>query len=177
MNTTALAGLQTLGAQLRSAAAWGFLPGVAATAQQSAVVVGTAIVNGIRAGIQQQTPALLAEAAGLAARIAAIMRAALAIRSPSQVFMEIGGQVVMGLARGIDQPEPIAAALSGLTQGLTRQIGQLGTDMASSGGGGGATTYQITVQVPVEVLREEGRLQTHAEQFGEALMQQLRRLR
>lgn len=98
------------------------------------------------------------------------------IFSPSQVFADIGKNITAGLAVGIDNPmanEAMLNVLSSLktdTQAVVPAIGGGG----SSGANGGGNTYQVTVQVPAEILRNEPQLQANANQFADEFMKRVR---
>ncbi|MBU2342227.1 MAG: hypothetical protein KKE77_13420, partial [Alphaproteobacteria bacterium] len=79
----------------------------------------------------------------------------LGIKSPSRVFMEMGGHVAGGLALGIDRRGPTAMASARRLAAGVAGAAALGTGapLAAGGGGsmggvGGAPVYQITVNVP-----------------------------
>ena len=71
-------------------------------------MIGTAITEGISAGIDSAKSGLIAKLTGLAELLPASVRSLLGIHSPSRVFAELGGYTVEGLAQGIDQGAPMA---------------------------------------------------------------------
>lgn len=71
---------------------------------------GINAARGMLAGLKSQRAQLLGIAARLGKDIAAAVRKALKIKSPSEVFRDIGANTVLGMARGIDDN---TAALTG----------------------------------------------------------------
>lgn len=65
--------------------------------------LGTAAIAGLTQGINEAAPAAISAAQAVANRVAAIMRSALRVNSPSKVTMAIGNSVDEGLALGMRQ--------------------------------------------------------------------------
>ena len=111
------------------------------------VNIGSAIVDGMIAGMNARLPDLIKATQAIGAMLAAIMRASLGVSSPSKVTMTIGEQVAEGLARGIENGndrvvvsarqlgDRVASAVNdgvggidgqGLTDGVTTMLGKVG---------------------------------------------------
>ena len=80
---------------------------------------GAQIANGMVAGIQGGIPSVTAAAQSLAAAASAAARAELGIKSPSRVFMAIGGYTAEGFYNGMNEGfKPVM----GLAQDLSKQV-------------------------------------------------------
>lgn len=114
--------------------------------------VGAQAVNGIRAGIAAQRPALDADVRSLVGSIPTTSQEALAIRSPSRVMADAVGQhIPTGIALGIDRGRgPLDEAMGSLVS-----PGDVGG--AGLGGGRGVTIGTITIQVGAGATEETGR--------------------
>ncbi|MEK0431083.1 MAG: hypothetical protein RL139_887, partial [Gemmatimonadota bacterium] len=114
--------------------------------------VGAQAVNGIRAGIAAQRPALDADVRSLVGSIPTTSQEALAIRSPSRVMADAVGQhIPTGIALGIDRGRgPLDEAMGSL-------VGPGDVGGAGLGGGGGVTIGNITIQVGAGATEETGR--------------------
>lgn len=73
-----------------------------ATVTGPGVSIGSAIIDGMIAGMNARLPDLITATQLIAAQMAQTMRESLQVRSPSRVTMTIGEQVAEGLARGIE---------------------------------------------------------------------------
>ena len=114
--------------------------------------VGAQAVNGIRAGIAAQRPALDADVRSLVGSIPTTSQEALAIRSPSRVMADAVGQhIPTGIALGIDRGRgPLDEAMGSL-------VGPGDVGGAGLGGGRGVTIGSITIQVGAGATEETGR--------------------
>jgi hypothetical protein len=114
--------------------------------------VGAQAVNGIRAGIAAQRPALDADVRSLVGSIPTTSQDALAIRSPSRVMADAVGQhIPTGIALGIDRGRgPLDEAMGSL-------VGPGDVGGAGLGGGRGVTIGSITIQVGAGATEETGR--------------------
>ena len=72
------------------------------------VEIGSSIVSGIWAGVSGAWGWVMAQIQGLVNRIPEGVRKLLGISSPSTVFMEIGQNIMLGLAQGITENTPKA---------------------------------------------------------------------
>ena len=101
--------LDTIGKSMTQAVADGTSAGAGT---QAGIEIGQAITTGIQVGMFLAFPKLLATAVTIATTVAAVMRSALDIKSPSRVTHEIGFQVAMGLSDGIaaGQAQAVTAA-------------------------------------------------------------------
>lgn len=167
MSASARAGLQQTAATLQNG--WGFMDGVAATARGQSVAVGQAIGDGIRQGVLNATGGIIAAVQSMVASAIAAANDGLGIASPSRVFMEIGGQVVAGLAQGVGQQDGLIRAMDGLAGAMA---GNFASQSIPVGGQG--STYHLNVSVPPELLRDGAGVYRNGEAFGEAIMSALR---
>lgn len=115
--------------------------------------IGSAIIGGLKAGLQRGAIGLLAYAAQLAARVAAAFAGALRISSPSRVFRDYGEDItdglVLGMQSGRREVQNTAAglidqdALANINTPLGRMVGQdapaARSDRAAQNWGGGIT--------------------------------------
>ncbi len=77
--------------------------------------VGRSAMSGLNAGLNAGSGAVLATANRIANQVAATMRKALDINSPSKVMAEVGRWIPEGLAVGIDKHAPVAYWVSGIS--------------------------------------------------------------
>jgi hypothetical protein len=114
--------------------------------------VGAQAVNGIRAGIAAQRPALDADVRSLVGSIPTTSQEALAIRSPSRVMADAVGQhIPTGIALGIDRGRgPLDEAMGSL-------VGPGDVGGAGLGGGGGVTIGTINLTLGAGATEETGR--------------------
>jgi hypothetical protein len=114
--------------------------------------VGAQAVNGIRAGIAAQRPALDADVRSLVGSIPTTSQDALAIRSPSRVMADAVGQhIPTGIALGIDRGRgPLDEAMGSL-------VGPGDVGGAGLGGGGGVTIGTISLTLGAGATEETGR--------------------
>lgn len=101
----------------------------AAAAQQRSILIGNQVGDGLAIGMQQKTAKVQAAAAGLAAAAQIKARQDLKVRSPSRVFMQIGGFISEGLALGITRG---AGAPSGALGTLANGLAGAGTTRMSA---------------------------------------------
>ena len=115
--------------------------------------VGAQAVNGIRAGIAAQRPALDADVRSLAGSIPTTATEALEIRSPSRVMADaVGRYIPEGIALGIEAGRgPLDQAMGSLVS-----PGDVGT-AGGLGGGRGLSIENLTIQVGAGATEETGR--------------------
>ncbi len=100
--------------------------------------IGTAIINGIVAGIQSAPGAILSALSGIVNGAIDAIKRQLGIASPSTVFAAIGGNMMAGVAMGIAQNASLPlGALSGVMGALSGMGGQGSAGMVA----GGAASY------------------------------------
>lgn len=89
--------------------------------------IGSQMASGMASGIYAGGYGVAAAARSIAANAAAAARAALDIRSPSRVFMQIGEYTGQGLADGIESmSKTVAKVSSGLADAAVRGMGSIG---------------------------------------------------
>ncbi len=167
MSASARAGLQQTAAALQNG--WGFMDGVAAMAHGQSVAVGQAIGDGIRQGVLNTTGGIIAAVQSMVSSAIAAANNGLGIASPSRVFMEIGGQVVAGLAQGVGQQDGLIRAMDGLSGAMSANFVPQPIPVNGSG-----STVQVNVSVPPEYLRDGAGVYRNGEAFGEAILSALR---
>lgn len=113
--------------------------------------VGAQIVNGMRAGIAQQRPALDSDVRSLAMSVPATSQESLQIRSPSRVMADAVGQYIpQGIALGIDRGRgPLDEAMGSLVS--PRDVGGAGL------GGRGVNIGTINLTLGAGANEETGR--------------------
>lgn len=116
--------------------------------------VGAQAVNGIRAGIAAQRPALDADVRSLAGSIPTTATEALEIRSPSRVMADaVGRYIPEGIALGIEAGRgPLDQAMGSLVS-----PGDVGTAGGLGGMGRGLSIENLTIQVGAGANEETGR--------------------
>lgn len=116
--------------------------------------VGAQAVNGIRAGIAAQRPALDADVRSLAGSIPTTATEALEIRSPSRVMADaVGRYIPEGIALGIEAGRgPLDQAMGSLVS-----PGDVGTAGGLGGEGRGLSIENLTIQVGAGATEETGR--------------------
>lgn len=135
--------------------------------------IGTSIVNGIKQGVNDAWDGFTSWLSDKASGIKDFIKDPLGIFSPSRVMMDIGANIVEGLARGLENTLPVDRAMMDLAGSLT---GQAHLMVSPSGlGGGGTVTNYFTIQVPVteDVLRRYPDAREYANTVGEGLEQRL----
>lgn len=114
--------------------------------------VGAQAVNGIRAGIAAQRPALDADVRSLVGSIPTTSQEALAIRSPSRVMADaVGRYIPEGIALGIE------AGRGPLDQAMGSIVAPGDVGGAGLGGGGGVTIGTINLTLGAGATEETGR--------------------
>ncbi len=123
---------------------------------------GSQLMSGLMSGIQSQAGAIFSYLNTLADAVNNVMRSAFRIHSPSEMFAEIGGQLIAGLAQGLEKITPVQAALGSLTSTIPAMMpsGVMGAPM---------TQNQITIEVSVPISAETMRQNPIAQQYGETL--------
>lgn len=124
---------------------WGRLIGAFSNVELTFSGIGTAIVNGLKAGITGAWEALLAQIRSLASMLPQVVKDRLGIRSPSRVFAQLGGHVADGFALGIEGGTGgVRSAIGSMVD-----VGAVGARAASRARGGGAPlALTINVQAP-----------------------------
>ena len=123
----------------------------AASAQQRSILMGNQVGDGLAIGMQQKTGRVKAAADSLAAAAQGQVRQKLQIKSPSRVFMAIGGHISSGLAEGIDRtrraPMRSAARMAAgvAAAGATSLQGAGGTGGTGGGASGGQGPITLNV--------------------------------
>jgi len=107
------------------------------------LAIGSAIVDGIIAGIKAKWAALKSTVTGLGQETVGWLKDTLGIKSPSRVFMEIGGYTMQGLEQGIagGQGAPLAAIAR-----MARQFTAAGAGLMR---GAGAAMANIDTRPPL----------------------------
>ena len=87
-------------------------------------IIGGQIIDGLWRGISERWKALKARVASIADGIAGVFRKETDTHSPSRVFARLGGDLMAGLALGLEQRMGVPLAqMQALTAGLTRTAG------------------------------------------------------
>lgn len=121
---------------------WGRLIGAFSNVELTFSGIGTAIVNGLKAGITGAWEALLAQIRSLASMLPQVVKDRLGIRSPSRVFAQLGGHVADGFALGIEGGTGgVRSAIGSMVD-----VGAVGARAASRARGGGAP-LALTINV------------------------------
>lgn len=116
--------------------------------------IGRQSINGLIGGLKTKEPELLAEARRIGEAVAAELRRALQVRSPSQVTKEIGMEVARGLAVGMNDGSRLVVASAGdLGMGAVPDMGP----RSSSGGTIVYNNYTVNVQSLAGDKRQIGR--------------------
>lgn len=116
--------------------------------------VGAQIVNGMRAGIAQQRPALDADVRSLAQSVPSTAQESLAIRSPSRVMADaVGRYIPEGIALGIETGRgPLDRAMGSLVS--ANDVGGAGL---GGGGGRGVTIGELHINLGAGGSEQSGR--------------------
>ena len=123
---------------------WGRLIGAFANVELTFSGIGTAIVNGLKAGISGAWEALLAQLRSLASMLPQVVRDRLGIRSPSRVFAQLGGHVADGFALGIEGGTGgVRSAIGSMVD-----VGAVGARAAGAARGGAPLALTINVTAP-----------------------------
>jgi len=83
---------------------------IAPTLAKKANQIGDALIEGIKSGLESAWEGLKAKVNEVIGRLPAAVRKFLGISSPSKVFMEIGSDIIAGLAQGIEAEGPEAVS-------------------------------------------------------------------
>lgn len=95
--------------------------------------VGKDIIDGLWDGLKSKIEWLKEKAAGIADALPAVVKKILGIESPSKVFAEIGGNVMIGLGEGIaDNHKKALSPLQKVTDDMLISIKKSVTEMANS---------------------------------------------
>lgn len=124
--------------------------------------LGRAIVDGMTGGIYGLLSRLFGAGSAMGTAVEDGARTTTKTHSPSQLFDELGGDLVDGLTNRLNTdkgPEMAAAAMIGSPADLAQDARQAGTRMGRSaaGGAGGRDTYHIVINAPsgrAEDIRE-----------------------
>lgn len=104
---------------------------------------GANIVQGLWDGIQNKWGAFKDWLSGMAAGIAKTVENALGIKSPSRVFMAIGGYTMQGLRNGMESASGKAIAIAGK---IAKRISAVGTPQMAFAGYAGHGTSNMPAQ-------------------------------
>jgi TP901 family phage tail tape measure protein len=136
-------------------AGWAYVTNLLGGAANWMSSIGRQMMNGLLSAINPM--ALATKLVDVAKNGISRFKAFLGIKSPSRVFMEMGGHVAGGLALGIDRRGPTAMASARRLAAGVAGAAALGTGAPLAAGGAGAAslapsagdTYQITIhQLP-----------------------------
>jgi len=159
------------------------IQGVFAGAGDWLVSAGKNIVNGLINGIKSAIGGAISAASDLASSVTKAAQSALNIHSPSRVFADIGKNVVLGFAQGIDNNAALASNSMGSMlgsvggQGTSSPSGSLGSlDSAQMKGGNSIVNNinSITIGSEVDADRVIQRLTGDQEVIGKGLVPQTR---
>lgn len=155
----------TIKAAFATAAAW--LSGLAS----KFLGYGKALMDGLVNGISSRIAAIKSMITGVGQKVAGWFRNVLGIRSPSRVFMALGGHIASGLAVGIERgsgsalnaARTMATGVAGASMATTAMAspggvagaGMATTAMASAGARAGAATVHIG-QIKISVQAQPG---------------------
>jgi hypothetical protein len=124
--------------------------------------IGVDIVEGLRLGIVEKFEAVKKTFADSWEALKASARDAFGIKSPSRVFKEYGGQIMAGLANGIEEGTPEArAAMDQMAgdmggDGLLDQLAKMKGDLAGVGKVGAAAFESIGAQIGAGIKQGKG---------------------
>ncbi|MFI2078585.1 phage tail tape measure protein [Streptomyces triculaminicus] len=111
---------------------------------------GIKSAEGLVRGLESQQKKIEAQMLKIAKSMQSAIKKALGIRSPSQVFADLGQYIPQGLAQGISDAAHHATSaaknLAGAVAGSGR-VGAPGVALAAGAGGGGSVHYHFTFQV------------------------------
>lgn len=97
--------------------------------------IGTNMVDGVMAGVEERMPAMLEQVQSMANQAAQTARDALDIRSPSRVFHQIGTFIGEGLAGGINDSASLASkAVVDATDGARQASLSVASDIVGAMG-------------------------------------------
>lgn len=116
-----------------------FISGVAETIGAKASSLGSRIIDGIVNGIRAGVSAVVSAITDVANSAVSAAKSALKIKSPSQVFANIGSMVSQGFVKGVDQ--------NAATNAMAFAATPAATPGAFAGGAGGGTRNSITIAV------------------------------
>jgi hypothetical protein len=124
--------------------------------------LGRAIVDGMTGGIYSLLGRLFGAGGAMGSAVEDGARTTTKTHSPSQLFDELGGDLVDGLTNRLNNdtgPEMAAAAMLGSPADLSQDARQAGARMGRSaaGGAGGGNVYHIAIHAPsgrAEDIRE-----------------------
>lgn len=152
------------------------IQGVFAGASGWLVSAGQNIVNGLVSGIKGAIGGALKAAADLGAGIKKAAESALGIKSPSTVFAEIGKNVVLGFAGGVEKNADVATNSLGSMFGASSpsfsspSVGSLGSlDSSAVSGGNVYNINSITIGSEVDGDRWLRKLTQNQEIIGKGL--------
>lgn len=130
---SAMASEAVAAVQAMAAAIWAEIKAVAARALEEAKKIGQYIVDGIKAGINEQWEGLKKRVQEMADLLPEWLRKRLDIRSPSRVTKEIGGHVVDGLIVGMqDREDGLITQAQRLGDVLTDTLGNVSADIGDA---------------------------------------------
>ena len=109
----------------------------AQTVYQTAIGIGSNLINGIIAGLQGGLPGLLGVVAQVALATTAGAKGGFKVASPSRVWRdEIGYQLPAGAAKGIEKGKPLMLRAAASTAANTNAAGRATSSITTAGPGG-----------------------------------------
>jgi phage-related protein len=95
------------------------------------VTIGGNILNGLKKGIMEKAQEVWNKVKEVASSLASAATSALQEKSPSKVFMKIGGYVMEGMAIGLDKKTPmVESAMDAMTNMVTKKVPEPEIDLA-----------------------------------------------
>lgn len=110
--------------------------------------IGTSIINGLIGGIRSGWDQLLKDWQGLVGMLPSSFKLWLGIKSPSRVFMAMGGHLTEGLAQGIDRGRSGPLRAVGRMAGAVAGAGAMslaGPSFATTGSGAAGRAGGVTI--------------------------------
>jgi phage-related protein len=87
------------------------------------VTIGGNILNGLKKGIMEKAQEVWNKVKEVAGSLASAAKSALKDKSPSRVFMEIGGYVMEGMAIGLEKKTPmVESAMDVMTKMVMKKV-------------------------------------------------------
>ncbi len=126
------------------------------TASNNMYAAGIQAAQGLVNGLKSQSKALEKEAARLANKLAAAIKKALKIKSPSRVFKEIGNYTVQGLEVGLKNTRGVETAMVNISDAMKSSYNpELRSVLLETGGTqstkSAGNTYNINITAPANV--------------------------
>jgi hypothetical protein len=148
-----------------------------ASFESAAMNIGSSIIDGIVAGINAGAQEVQDAIFGVGGDLIGSFADAVGVKSPSTVFMALGGDVIEGLRLGLTDNQAVMDTMMGLAHGMQQPV------LAGVGAGGGATSINngssvgpihIQVLMPEAALNlPAGDVRAAGNAFGEGIMDRL----